>query len=76
MEASARAVRGAGVRIKAFEATCEAPFFAVDRGIPTLVFGPGSIRHAHTVDEYVELSELLDAAKIYADLVMRLLPLR
>jgi acetylornithine deacetylase/succinyl-diaminopimelate desuccinylase family protein len=75
MEASARAVRGAAVRIKAFEATCEAPFFAVDRGIPTLVFGPGGIRHAHTVDEHVELSEFLDAAKIYADLVMRLLPL-
>jgi acetylornithine deacetylase/succinyl-diaminopimelate desuccinylase family protein len=75
MEASARAIRGADVRIKAFEATCEAPFFAVDRGIPTLVFGPGSIRHAHTMDEYVEISEFLDAAKIYADLVTRLLPL-
>jgi succinyl-diaminopimelate desuccinylase len=73
MEASARAVRRTDVRLKGFEATCEAPFFSVNRGIPTLVFGPGSIRHAHTIDEYVEVSEFLDAARIYADFVARLL---
>jgi acetylornithine deacetylase/succinyl-diaminopimelate desuccinylase-like protein len=72
-EASARAIGRSEVKLKGFEATCEAPFFSVELGIPTLVFGPGSIRHAHTVDEYVEIPEFLEAAKIYADLVPRLL---
>jgi succinyl-diaminopimelate desuccinylase len=73
---ASRAVRKREARVKVFDATCEAPFFSVDRGIPTLVFGPGSITHAHTVDEYVEISEVLDGALIYADFVQRLLPTR
>jgi acetylornithine deacetylase/succinyl-diaminopimelate desuccinylase family protein len=73
MAESAARVRG-DARIKPFGATCEAPFFSVERGIPTLVFGPGSLAQAHTVDEYVEAAQVRDAALIYADLVQRLLP--
>jgi len=54
-------------------ATCEAPFFSVDRGIPTVVFGPGSLQQAHTADEYVEVRQVLDGARVYVDLVRRLL---
>lgn len=74
MAESARAIRRAAAAVKPFEATCEAPFFSVERGIPTLIFGPGSIRHAHAVDEWVEISEFLDGVKIYVDFVRRLLP--
>lgn len=74
MAESTRAIRGPAAVLKAFEATCEAPFLSVERGIPTLVFGPGSIRQAHTVDECVDISEYLDGAKIYVDFVRRLLP--
>ncbi|MCL1902221.1 MAG: M20 family metallopeptidase [Alphaproteobacteria bacterium] len=35
----------------------EAGFFA-KLGIPTIVFGPGNIAQAHTVDEFIEISEL------------------
>jgi acetylornithine deacetylase/succinyl-diaminopimelate desuccinylase-like protein len=69
---SVEAVCHAAPRIKAFEATCEAPFLSVERQIPTLVFGPGSLARAHTVDEYVELAEVLEAAVIYAELAQRL----
>lgn len=31
---------------------------AGERGIPTLIFGPGSIEQAHVVDEYVTVNEL------------------
>lgn len=75
VECAAR-IRGADARIKPFGATCEAPFFSVERGIPTLVFGPGSLAQAHTVDEYVEAAQVRDGALIYADLVQRLLPER
>jgi acetylornithine deacetylase len=35
-------------------------------GIPTIVLGPGDIAQAHTADEWVEVSQLVQAAKIYA----------
>jgi acetylornithine deacetylase len=62
----------------AYEATLdEAPkyygFAAVDdaaflnrAGIPAISMGPGSLAVAHAANEYVEIAELVDAAKIYA----------
>ncbi|MBS7279994.1 MAG: M20 family metallopeptidase [Candidatus Freyarchaeota archaeon] len=35
-------------------------------GIPGIVFGPGRLSKAHTRDEYVEISQLKQATKIYA----------
>ena len=34
-------------------------------GVPTVVFGPGSVRQAHTVDEFMAVSELKLATNIY-----------
>jgi acetylornithine deacetylase len=34
-------------------------------GIPTVVFGPGSIDQAHTADEYIEIGELQLATEIF-----------
>jgi acetylornithine deacetylase len=34
-------------------------------GIPTVVFGPGSIDQAHTADEYIEIDELQLATEIF-----------
>lgn len=42
-------------------------------GTPTIGFGPGSEAQAHTVDEYLELSQLTAAAAGYAGLVRSLL---
>jgi succinyl-diaminopimelate desuccinylase len=47
-------------------------FFA-ERGIPTIIFGPGSPEVAHTPDEFVELDDVIAAAKFYAMLAKRLL---
>ena len=35
-------------------------------GIPTVIFGPGSLSKAHSVDEYVSIDEYLTAIKILA----------
>jgi acetylornithine deacetylase/succinyl-diaminopimelate desuccinylase-like protein len=59
--------------IKAFKATCEAPFFSLYRGIPTLICGPGSLEQAHVIDEYVELREVVEAAALYVELAESLL---
>jgi len=34
-------------------------------GVPSVVFGPGSIRQAHTVDEWIEVEQLQTAARVY-----------
>ncbi|CAM4111015.1 M20 family metallopeptidase [Paenibacillus alkaliterrae] len=39
-------------------------------GIPSVVFGPGSINQAHTKDEWVELKQVALAAEIIADTMM------
>jgi len=58
--------------VASFGATCEAPFLSVNKGIPTVIFGPGSLKQAHIADEYVELEEVEKAAMIYALLVLDL----
>ena len=39
-------------------------------GIPTVQLGPGTIRHAHAVDEHVEIAEVVGAAEAYAALLL------
>jgi acetylornithine deacetylase len=34
-------------------------------GVPTVVFGPGSIAQAHTCDEFIEIDQLEFAADIF-----------
>jgi acetylornithine deacetylase len=38
-------------------------------GVPTVVFGPGAIRKAHTKDEFVELDQVAAAALVYAEAI-------
>lgn len=47
-------------------------FFA-ERGIPTILFGPGNPEVAHTPDESVDLNEVITAAKFYALVGLRML---
>jgi acetylornithine deacetylase/succinyl-diaminopimelate desuccinylase family protein len=39
-------------------------------GIPSIVFGPGSIDQAHTADEYVPIDEVLTATQIYKEIIL------
>ena len=34
-------------------------------GVPSVVFGPGSIAQAHTKDEFIEIDQLEKAAEVY-----------
>jgi succinyl-diaminopimelate desuccinylase len=38
-------------------------------GIPCVLFGPGSIRQAHTSDEFVELEHVAQAVGVYAEVI-------
>ncbi len=46
-------------------ATTDMSFF-VRAGIPTIIYGPGSIRQAHVANEFIDVHELTSAAKVYA----------
>jgi len=65
-------VTGTKVRIEGFNATCEMVHL-VKKGIPTLIFGPGSLSQAHKADEYVNVQEIVAAAKIYAEFIVEAL---
>lgn len=41
------------------------------RGIPSIVFGPGSIAQAHRADEFVPLDDLATAAAMYEGIALR-----
>ncbi|WP_040157034.1 M20 family metallopeptidase [Mobilicoccus massiliensis] len=75
-----RAVHAAGVEvglsvpIGGWSAACDGGFVARDLGIPAVVAGPGGLNdQAHQVDESVGIDELVDAARWYASLIVRLL---
>lgn len=44
----------------------------VDAGIPTVVFGPGNILHAHSAAEYVDIQQVELAARIHEETACRL----
>ena len=48
-----------------FFAVCDAAFLN-NQGVPSIVYGPGSLLVAHAADEYVEIDELMVATKTYA----------
>lgn len=39
-------------------------------GVPTIVFGPGSIDQAHAADEYVEIEQVRTAERFYRDFIL------
>lgn len=41
-------------------------------GIPTLLYGPGSIEQAHSTEEWIEIDAVMEAARAYALLILRL----
>lgn len=55
-----------------FPASCEASFL-VEAGVPALIFGPGRIEEAHSANEFVPVTQIVTAGRIYALLALRLL---
>jgi acetylornithine deacetylase/succinyl-diaminopimelate desuccinylase-like protein len=43
------------------------------RGIPSVIFGPGNLEQAHSVDEWVDVDQLYQAARAYAAIAWGLL---
>jgi acetylornithine deacetylase/succinyl-diaminopimelate desuccinylase len=56
------------INLNSFSGWTDAGLISTYGEIPTIVYGPGSIKSAHSDHEHVEKKSLLDAAKFYAAL--------
>ena len=57
-------------KVEGMPATTEMSHF-VKAGIPTIIIGCGDINMAHTIDENLPIHQVIDAAKIYALIILR-----
>ena len=65
-EEAARDTRLEGpAKFAGFYAVCDAAFLN-PQGIPSIVYGPGSLLVAHAPDEHIEIDELMVATKTFA----------
>ncbi|MPM99236.1 hypothetical protein SDC9_146427 [bioreactor metagenome] len=46
------------------------PFREINPEIPVIIYGPGNFTRNHKIDEYVELSSVIDATKFYIALAL------
>jgi acetylornithine deacetylase len=57
--------------ISGFPAGCDMRLLVKYANTPTIIFGPGSLTQAHTVDEYLPLNELISSTEIIALSLLR-----
>ena len=68
--AGARAA-GVPLEVGGMTASCDAWFYNNQLGIPTVVYGAGSLRFAHSKDEQLALQDLTDAATVLTSFVQQ-----
>jgi len=68
---TAALVTGHPPDVRAMTYGADAGLLANHGGMPTVLFGPGDIRHAHRPDEWVAVNDLVTAARTVALLAMR-----
>ena len=79
VQALVRSVRdtlGTRPRVGSWEFSTDGSYTSAVANIPTVGFGPGEERWAHTLDEQVRLNDVVDAARVYARLAVELLGTR
>ncbi len=57
--------------VRAMTAACDAWYYNNQVGIPTVVFGPGSLSYAHGKDEHIRIDDIMKAATILMDFVKK-----
>ena len=70
---SVRETLGYRPRLGRWNFSTDGTYSAGVANIPTVGFGPGEERYAHTQDEQIRLNDVVDAARVYARLAVELL---
>lgn len=52
---------------------CNEQNFLLEAGIPTLIYGPGNLSQAHTVDEYVSIDSLSESTEFFYEFAKSIL---
>jgi acetylornithine deacetylase/succinyl-diaminopimelate desuccinylase family protein len=65
LRVAVRAVRTELPTDVGFPGITDARYYLNDAGIPTVILGPGSLTVAHTADEWIDVAEMVDAARVY-----------
>ncbi|NLJ94655.1 MAG: M20 family metallopeptidase [Clostridiaceae bacterium] len=63
---------GKEAEVTYFSASCEESLFT-DQNIQTIIFGPGSLKEAHKVDEFIRISEFEPAVNFYFNFIKQVL---
>lgn len=68
-----RACRESGLESEVFgwNVSCDARLYAKVGGMPTVVFGPGSVADAHAVDEKIDFAEVISASETLVRFLLR-----
>jgi acetylornithine deacetylase len=66
LQKAIKAVKGIQPQIIGLPFYTEAAIFAKALNVPACIIGPGDIAQAHSADEFVRVSEVFEAARIYA----------
>ena len=61
------------VEVTGSSATSDMEVFVNQDNTPTVLLGPGSLGMAHNTDEFVEVNQVVDAAKIFAIIALKAL---
>ncbi|MCL4499335.1 MAG: M20/M25/M40 family metallo-hydrolase [Chloroflexi bacterium] len=72
MSTAAETVLGTQPKLAGFPGGCSTAIM-LRHGIPSVVFGPGNLRQAHSVDEWINAAQLAQAARAYAALAYQTL---
>ncbi len=62
---------GAAGDVTAMTASCDSWFYNNQLGIPSVVFGPGSLRFAHSNEEQIQLNDIAAAAVVLVQFIQR-----
>ncbi|MGZ5424258.1 MAG: M20/M25/M40 family metallo-hydrolase [Candidatus Aminicenantales bacterium] len=54
-----------------WNASCDARLFFHRGGMPTLVFGAGDLGHAHSLEERIDMGDIIQAAEVLAKFLVR-----
>ncbi len=68
-------VRGESPKVRGFSGFTDGRFYVNQFRIPTLIFGPGETDQSHTTNESVGVDHLIQAARIYARIILKFIGL-
>ncbi len=60
-------------KLTSYPATCDMRYLLNQANISTAIFGPGKLGLAHIEDEYIEIEQVVNAAKIYSHVAISML---